>query len=143
MIIGKIRDFIRTCPYLQEFEEAIRVNVNYLGEEATSYSIEETPVNPIVKRYIDGSTRRQYAFVFTSRESYGADVLQNIANSEFYEHFADWLEECSDNGVLPELEGNKESLKIEATTTGYAFLVSEDSARYQIQCRLIYNQGGK
>ena len=81
MIIEAVRTFIKTCPYLQEFDGAIRVNVDYLSDEPTSYSIEEVPIEPILKRYVDGSTRRQYAFIFTSRESYGADVLQNIANS--------------------------------------------------------------
>ncbi|WP_338433456.1 chloramphenicol resistance protein [Clostridium tyrobutyricum] len=141
MIIDKIRNFIRQCPYLQEFNGAIKVNVDYLDGEPTVYSIEEVPAEPILKRYIDGSTRRQYNFIFTSRESYGPDVLQNIANSGFYEDFAQWLEECSDNDNLPVLGDGKEALKIEATTTGYAFQTDENSARYQIQARLIYNQG--
>ena len=141
MIIDKIRSFIRQCPYLQEFNGAIKVNVDYLDGEPTVYSIEEVPTEPILKRYIDGSTRRQYNFIFTSRESYGADVLQNISNSGFYEDFAQWLSDKSDAGGLPVLDDGKEALKIEATTTGYAFQTDENSARYQIQARLIYNQG--
>lgn len=141
MIIDSIRSFIRTCPHLQEFNGAIKVNVDYLEAIPTSYSIEETPTDPIIKRYVDGSTRRQYGFVFTSCESYGADVLQNISNSGFYEDFATWLEQQSLLNNLPVLEDGKESIKIEAITTGYAFETDIDSARYQIQCRLIYNQG--
>lgn len=141
MIINSLRNFIRECPYLQEFNGAIRVNVDYLGEESTVYSIEETPCEPIIKKYVDGSSKRQYQFVFTSRENYGADVLQNIDNCGFYEHFSTWLEEQNLIGNLPELE-NKEALKIEATSTGYAFQTDIDKARYQIQCKLIYMQGG-
>lgn len=141
MIIDAIRTFIRTCPHLQEYNGAIKVNVDYLEDQATSYSIEESPTDPIMKRYVDGSTRRQYSFVFTSRESYGADVLQNISNTGFYEDFAEWLEQQSLLNNLPVLESRKESIKIEAITTGYAFQTDPDSARYQIQCRLIYNQG--
>ena len=34
----------------------------------------------------------------------------------------------------------KEVLKIEAITNGYAFKTEVDTARYQIQCRIIYLQ---
>lgn len=140
MIINSIRTFIRTCPHLQAFNGAIRVNVDYLPSETSTYSIEEVPVTPILKKYVDGSTQRQYAFIFTSRESYGDDVMQNISNSGFYENFMHWLEECSINENLPILEENKQAIKIEATTTGYAFQTDVDRARYQIQCRLTYFQ---
>lgn len=141
MIIESIRNFIRTCPHLQEFNGV--VNVDYLEAESTAYSIEEVPCKPLLKKYVDGSSKRQYEFIFTSRESYGADVLQNIENCGFYENFESWLEEQSNNGNLPVMDVGKEALKIEALTTGYAFQTDVDKARYQIQCRLIYMQGGK
>ncbi|MEG0133554.1 MAG: chloramphenicol resistance protein [Clostridium sp.] len=139
MIINSIRNYIRKCPYLSEFAKG--VNVDYLGEEATSYSIEEIPCNPVLKKYIGGDSKRQYQFIFASRESYGAVVLQNIENSGFYEDFASWLEEETIKGNLPILEG-KECLKIEAISTGYAFQTDVDKARYQIQARLTYLQKG-
>lgn len=140
MIIDSIRTFIGTCPYLQRINGAIEVNVDFLPNDITTYSIEEVPIEPIVKKYIDGSTERQYAFIFASRESYGADVLQNISNSGFYEDFAEWLEQETLKGNLPILDEGKESLKIEATTTGDAFQMDVDKARYQIQCKLVYFQ---
>lgn len=139
MIIDSIRKYIKTCPHLNEFAEGI--NVDYLDDNATAYSIEEVPCEPIIKRYVDGSSKRQYQFIFASMESYGADVLQNIDNSGFYEDFANWLDEQNSLNNLPKLE-LKEALRIEATTTGYAFQTDVDKARYQIQCRLIYFQGG-
>ena len=63
MIIDSIRKFIRTCPYLQEFNGAVKVNVDYLGEESTMYSIEETPCEPIIKKYVEN-------MVFTLRYLY-------------------------------------------------------------------------
>lgn len=139
-IIESIRSFISKCPYLSEFSNGI--NVDYLDNEFTSYSIEEVPSNPVIKTYINGSSVRQYLFIFTSRESYGQDVMQNLENSGFYEHFADWLDEQSMLGNLPILSDNKEARKIEAITSGYAFATDIDKARYQIQCRLVYYKGG-
>lgn len=140
MIIKALRDYISQCPYLYEFNKGI--NIDYLDNDSTTYSIEEVPCEPIIKRYINGDTKRQYDFIFASRESYGADVFQNIENSGFYEDFSSWIEEESLKGNLPALEGNKESLEIKVSTTGYAFQTDDNSARYQIQLKLIYFQKG-
>lgn len=137
-IIESIRNYIKTCPYLSEFSKGI--NVDFLDENTVSYSIEDVPAKPILKKYVDGSSKRQHLFIFTSRESYGSDVFQNIENSGFYEDFSNWIELKNNKGELPILEVDKESIKIETLTTGYAFETSIDKARYQIQCRLIYMQ---
>lgn len=142
MIIKALRDYIRTCPHLDTFNNAIRVNVNYLEPEADTYSIEEVPIEPIVKKYVNGDSIRQYAFIFTSREPYGIDVLQNIDNSGFYEKFADWIENQNDNERLPLLDNGLEPLEIKVTSTGYAFAVTEDTAQFQIQLRLKYFKKG-
>lgn len=138
MIIKALRDYIRTCPHLDTFNNAIKVNVNFLEPETDTYSIEEVPINPIVKKYVNGDSIRQYAFIFTSREPYGADVLQNIDNSGFYEKFADWVETQDDNEILPLLDNGLEPLSVEVTSTGYAFAVTDDTAQFQIQLRLKY-----
>lgn len=140
MIIDSLRNYIRKCPHLDTFNNAIKVNVNYLEPHADTYSIEEIPIEPIVKKYVNGDTVRQYAFIFTSREPYGADVLTNIDNSGFYEKFAEWIES---NDMLPVLDGGLEPLEIKVTSTGYAFAVTEDTAQFQIQLKLKYFKKGK
>lgn len=138
MIIDSLRDYIRKCPYLDTFNNAIRVNVNYLEPSPDTYSIEEIPIEPILKRYVNGDSIRQYAFIFASREPYGADVMQNIDNSGFYEQFAEWVESSNDNGIFPIMGKGLEPLEIKVTSTGYAFGVTESTAEYQIQLRLKY-----
>lgn len=142
MIIDALRNYIRMCPHLDTFNNAIKVNVNYLEPNTDTYSIEEVPINPIVKKYVNGDSIRQYAFIFTSREPYGIDVLQNIDNSGFYEKFADWIEVQNDNEIFPLLDNGLEPLSIEVTSTGYAFAVTEDTAQFQIQLRLKYFKKG-
>lgn len=137
-IIENIRNFIKECPYLEEFEGAIRIGVDYLDKETTTYSIEKVPCNPIIKKYVDGSCKKQELFIFTSRESYGPDIINNLNNLNFYENFVSWLEEKNRTGDLPILDGNREVEKIEILTPGYAFATDVDKARYQIQLRLIY-----
>lgn len=142
MIIKALRDYMRTCPYLDTFNNAIKVNVNFLESDTDTYSIEEVPINPIVKKYVNGDSIRQYAFIFTSREPYGVDVLQNIDNSGFYEKFADWIEENNEKEIFPVLNNGLEPLEIKVTSTGYAFAVTEDTAQFQIQLRLKYFKRG-
>lgn len=136
-IIESIRSFIKQCPFLEEFEGAVRIGVDYLDSEATTYSIEKVPCNPIIKKYVDGSSKRQEQFIFASRESYVEDIFNNLDNINFYEKFASWIEENNDNEKLPILD-NKESLSLELTSNGYAFQTDIDKAQYQIQMRLIY-----
>lgn len=137
-VIESIRNFIKNCPYLEEFEGAIRIGVDFLDKETTTYSLEKVPTNPIIKKYIDGSCKKQELFIFSSRESYGPDVFNNLENINFYEKFAEWIEEMNIKGELPSLDNKREAEKIEVTSNGYAFQTDVDRARYQIQMRLIY-----
>lgn len=140
-IIESVRNYIKTCPYLKEFEdEVVKINVDKLEDDSTVYSINESVFNPIVKPYIDGSSERQFVFVFASREDYGQDFFQNIQNIGFYDDFSTWLENNSRQGILPNLGEGKQALTIKAITNGYAFMTDIDKARYQIQIRLTYFQ---
>ena len=91
-IIQSLRDYFLTCPLM----DGTRINVDYLPDEGMEYSIDTSPATEIVKTYANGDTVRQYLFVIRSVNDYGSDVLQNIANSGFYERLADWLEEQDD-----------------------------------------------
>ena len=135
--MSAIIDSVRT--YLMQFE-GMRDGVfcvDYLGAEPTEYSIEAVPCDPIYQQYTDGDCLRQFLFVFASREFFSADVEQNTANAAFYEAFENWIYDNNQAGVLPDLDGH-EPVSIEVLTSGYVFDADADAARYQIQCRLIY-----
>ena len=138
-IIEAVRDYILTCPLLEEFA---RINVDFLPEDVTTYSVESVPTTTIISTDIDGSTTRQFVFVFASRLIYTDELRNNIDNSGFYEDFENWLEANSDNGVFPVLAEGLTPTKIEAMSSGYLFDIAGDfsNARYQIQCRLIYDK---
>ena len=130
MIIESLRNYMKNLKCLETFNNAIKVNVNYLEPDTDTYSIEEVPIEPIVKPYVNGDSIRQYAFIFTSREPYGVDVLQNIDNSGFYEKLADEIEINNNKEVFPLLDNELEALEIKVTSTGYAFAVTEDTAQF-------------
>ena len=137
-IIESIREYIGNLSCMSTFTNAI--NINYLSDDDDSFSIEEVPAQPIVKKYVDGSSIRQYQFVFTSKEPYSEEILQNIDNSSFYEDFANEIESKNFDGDLPLLEG-LESRTIEVTSTPYCLKVTEDKAIYEINLNLKYFKG--
>lgn len=133
-IIDALEKYFIGCELLKD--GALRVD--YLGEKPVEYTIEVLPCDPVVKRYLGGSTVRQYLFAFGSREFYSQERLQNIQNSAFYELLADWVETRSMYGILPELPDGMEAQQLEVVSSGYLFDGSMTNARYQIQLRLLY-----
>lgn len=133
-IIDALEKYFIGCELLKD--GALRVD--YLGEKPVEYTIEVLPCDPVVKRYLGGSTVRQYLFAFGSREFYSQERLQNIQNSAFYERLADWVETRSLSGILPELPEGMEAQQLEVVSSGYLFDGSMTNARYQIQLRLLY-----
>lgn len=136
-VIESIRNFIADCPLLKN---GVLLNVDRLGATEIEYTVDGEITNPVLRQYTDGSSLRQFEFVFASREKYGADTLQNIANSGFYEDFADWIETQSDSGNLPELDKCRVPQYIEVLSGGYVFDSDDSTARYQIQLKFVYYQ---
>lgn len=134
MIIDSLKRYFKGCPLLK----GGKINANYLGEKAVSYTIDNVPSNPIIKKYADGASVRQFLFVFASKEYYDTKTYDNFNVSGFYEEFAEWIGEKNDKKELPELDDGLNSLALEVLTSGYMFDNDLDKARYQIQLRLIY-----
>lgn len=137
-VIEAVRKFIQdNCPFLEELDELFPVvNLDKLEEVPASYSIESVPSEPVVKRYMNGDSVRKLTFYLCSRNLY--DVQENADTSEFYEKFADWLEECNSEGNFPVLDGGKRAQKFVANTGGYVNDTAGTLAQYQIQCELRY-----
>ncbi len=135
-IIEGIAAFFVDCPLLKD--GAFRVDA--LSDSPIEYAIEVGIFDPIVEQYIDGSSDRRYQFNFGSRESYSMDRLQNIANSTFYEDFAEWVEAQNKAGKFPELPPGMHPEQLTALSSGYMFDENMRDARYQIQLELIYHK---
>ena len=135
-MINTIKAFINTCPTLSEID----VNINYLGEQSASATVENVSTEPIIKNYIDGATLRQFLFTIAMRENYGQDAEANSAAATKLDQISDWICEQDKIGILPVLEGNKSSVSLEVVKTGWVEEKESDTAKYQLQCRLVYYQ---
>ena len=116
-------------------DENSNINVDFLSNEPIEYVIEPIPVEPIIKPYKDGGSLRQFVFQFGSREYFGADVVQNMANTEFYEDFSALIEDNNRKGVLPEIDGIQ---SIECLSNGTINEDNTNNAKYVIQMRITY-----
>lgn len=134
-MIEAVRDWFLSCPLLQP---NTLFSVDKLGADPVEYDIAPLSCNPIVKKFCDGGSIRQFQFAFASREEY--DARQNMKNTAFYEQLTTWLEQQSDKGNLPKLENGRKAQYIEILSSGYVYDTGDSTAIYQMELSLIYSQ---
>ena len=137
-IAKALHTYLLTCPLLGDHP----LGVDWLPDKSVAFSIDTTPASQIIQRYYSGSSLRQYEFVLRSVADYGADILQNLANSTLYEQLAGWMDEQTRKRNFPDLGPGRTVQSIEAQSTGYLMTAAPDVGRYQIQCRMIYYEKG-
>lgn len=131
-MISKIRQYFFDLGII---DENSNINVDFLSNKPIEYVIEPMPVEPVIRQYADGSSLRQFVFQFGSREYFGADVIQNMRNTEFYEDFSELIEDNNKKGVLPKIDGIQ---SIECLNNGTINEDNTDNAKYVIQMRITY-----
>lgn len=132
-MIEKIRDYFNEHVTLaEEFNEIL---VDFLGKEATSYSIEPIPTDRVLRPYTDGGGLYQLVFQFGSKEFYDDSLSQNIDNLNFYERLQEEIDDNNNRGVLPDIDGIQ---SIECLNNGTIQDVEHGTAKYGIQMRITY-----
>ena len=131
-MISKIRQYFFDLGII---DENSNINVDFLSNKPIEYVIEPIPMEPVIRQYADGSSLRQFVFQFGSREYFGADVIQNMRNTEFYEDFSELIEDNNKKGVLPKIDGIQ---SIECLNNGTINEDNTDNAKYVIQMRITY-----
>lgn len=137
-IISSIKEYIQTCPLLEDS----KINIDYLPDEGFEISVDTSPVEEVVKQYLSGGAQCQYVFNIRTVKAYGADALEQIESSGFIEDFERWIYDQNRNKNFPILSEGYFPVKIETMSTGYLATTYADLAQYQIQCRLIYLRKG-
>lgn len=136
----QLRRWLRDCPALAPGN---RFRIDYLAENPTEYALYAVPSQLKYKENVLGEevpeSIQSINFIFASKESYGADVEQNLANLGFYDEIVAWILEQNIQRNFPEInEGTVKS--IVPTLTAYPIEIGSDAARYQIQLRLTYKR---
>ncbi len=132
-MIEKIRDYFKeNITLADEFNEIL---VDFLGKDATSYSIEPIPTDKILRPYTDGGGLYQLVFQFGSKEFYDDSLNQNIENLNFYERFSNEIEQKNKQKILPDIDGIQ---SIECLNNGTIQDIEHGTAKYGIQMRITY-----
>lgn len=136
-VIESIREYFDNCPLLKA---DAKLNLDYLGLEEVEYGIYSEPVNPLIKRYVDGDELKQHTFVFAVKNLMSDSYITQLENISFFDKFIQWIEENNKQRNLPKLEGKRQAQRLEILTNGYLIAQDEGKAQYQIQMRLIYKE---
>ena len=78
-----------------------------------------------------------------SRMSYTQNVVEQAANSSFWDDFADWVETQTSAQNLPKLAGDKKAEAVVCLSPGYILNQDANTCRFQIQLQLQYYQEGR
>ena len=126
-----IKEFIETCPYLKNG----KVNVDYIKDNPQSYSIDETPVDPVLQNFADSGRRIQIQFDFSIQANFS--ILENIKNSKFCDDFTEWIYVQDKIGNLPKIDG---ICWIKCTGRGTILQTTETTAIYVIPMQVVYEE---
>ena len=130
--IKAVQDFLLSY---QSLEDDRPVWVEMLGEDPLSYTVFLVPGKQVEEDII-GNKTVTYPFGFGAVEVI-ADNSALLA-AEFYEAFADWLDEQTESGNLPTLDTGKTAISIEALDTATIIERAEKTGVFQILCKLVY-----
>lgn len=135
-IIGAVREWLEGFAGF----DGSKLNVDFLPPGAGEFSVDVVPVESVVKRYLDGSSIKQFDFVIAMRAFWGADERCQMDNLGFFEGLERWIEQQGRAMALPKLGDGRTPRSVTVSSSGYAFVPEVDVARYQMQCKLVYRQ---
>lgn len=138
--IEHLRKWLRSCPSLSRDNH---FRVDYLAEDATEYALFSVPSTIRYKENVLGehipTDIQTMDFIFASKQDFGANEMQGIANYGFFQDVTDWIIRQNSLRNLPEVNEGR-VLSIVPTLTAYVSAPGANSAKYQIQIKLTYRR---
>lgn len=130
--IQLIKEWFEQCPLLN----GGKIDVDYLKDDVYSYSIDRTPGQPIINRFVDGTGgKKQITFDFSVTAPISSQSIINLQNSKFGEDIIAWVENENESSNLPNING---AFSISPTSPSYILQKTETTAIYIIQFSFIY-----
>lgn len=136
--VDHLRKWLRGCPALSAQNH---FRVDYMAEEPVEYSLIATPSTIAYRDNVLGESipREQQTlnFIFATRDNWGGDEAQNIANFGWWQDVLAWMLEQDAQHNYPQIDNGK-VVAIRPTLSQYVSAPGTDSARYQIQIAVVY-----
>ena len=138
--VEQLRNWFLTCPAILDSN---RFRIDYLDKDPTEYAIYAVPSTMTYRENVLGeevpTDIQTLNFIFASKESYGADIQQNLANMGFYDEVILWILEQNAKRNFPAINAGYVK-SIVPTLTAYPAEIGSDAAKYQIQLRMTYKR---
>lgn len=115
-----------------------QLNINFLSNEVDNYSLDKISTATTVEEWIIGTVLNREVYNFRSRMEYSQDVITNIENIGFYEHFATLIKQKNDADILPEIQGIE---SIKCLNAGSLNIADTNTAEFNIQIQIEYRDG--
>lgn len=126
-MLKRITECLQKCPF---FANTV-IGQDYLGENIGAVSVHGISCEPVVQRYADGATMRQFMF----------DVLVRLDVSTEAEPYFDIVAEWFSQAV-PLLEDGQCAQRFEIVKSAAVQDRHYSNVRYGMTCRLLYYQRG-
>ena len=138
--VESLRAWFRECP---EISKSAYFRTDFLAPDPTEYALFSVPSSLSYHENIMGEEElndiQTQNFIFSSKEFYGADARQNMANLGFYQRVTAWILEKNNKKEFPEWDDGVIK-SIVPTLTAYPAQVGSSAAKYQIQIRITYRR---
>lgn len=136
--IEHLRRWFRQCPALSPDN---RFRVDYMAEEPTEYSLFAVPSSIRFRENVLGEFVPQdiqsVNYIFASKEVFGADESQNMANMGWYQDVTNWILDQNAKRNFPLMDEGR-VISVRPTLSAYPIAPGVDSARYQIQIEVTF-----
>lgn len=124
--------------YLQGYEGLDLVLTDITKKDASSYAITQSASGSISKDVL-GNVTYQNSYIFLAKE-HSLDEVDRRETYDFLESFCTWLEEQSENEVLPMLPKPYCATGIEVNNIMLMDIDDSGAGTYQVQIQLIFEK---
>ena len=136
--IQKIIDYITDL--IKELNsDYLQVNADWLGIEASNYSVDKVPVDSNMEKWIIPCFVKRDVYTLRTRENYSSDVINNLQNIGFFEKLERKINSNNSKGIRPKISGIE---SITCLTAGALNSVdpSLKTAEFSIQVQITYRE---
>ena len=136
--IQKIIDYVTDL--IKELNsDYLQVNADWLGIEASNYSVDKVPVDSNMEKWIIPCSVKRDVYTLRTRENYSSDVINNLQNIGFFEKLERKINSNNSKGIRPKISGIE---SITCLTAGALNSVdpSLKTAEFSIQVQITYRE---
>ena len=136
--IQKIIDYVTDL--IKELNsDYLQVNADWLGIEASNYSVDKVPVDSNMEKWIIPCFVKRDVYTLRTRENYSSDLINNLQNIGFFEKLERKINSNNSKGIRPKISGIE---SITCLTAGALNSVdpSLKTAEFSIQVQITYRE---